>query len=85
MDIDVELDIKRQLAEAAKLAAGLENEAARTRIEAEETLADAAVWAYNQDAPVASIANWLGVNRQRVYMLLALKGIRPGKEVITND
>jgi len=81
MDIDVEIEIKKGLKEAANLADGLETEAIRANIEAEETLADAAVWAYKQGASVSLIASALGKNRQSIYMLLALKGIRPGKEV----
>jgi hypothetical protein len=81
MDIDTEIEVKQQLSVSATLAAREEDEARKHRKEAEEILANGVVWAYKLGANVATIASSLGVTRQRVYMLLALKGIRPGKEV----
>ena len=82
MDLQTEIDIKKDLRNKARIYEGKVDEAKAELLSAEQYLTDVVAEAYGQGAGVSLIASCLNTNRQRVYLLLASKGIRPGKDVI---
>jgi hypothetical protein len=81
VDIDVEIQLKKELTLAGKERDRLEAEARNMLARAEIEIADLVVDAYHKGANISFIANTIGVQRQKVYMYLAMNGIRPGKQV----
>jgi hypothetical protein len=82
MDIQAEIDLKKDLKQVAVEAMELQAEAAKLAKQAEEHITDAVEESYKKGANVSFIANALNTNRQRIYMLLASRGIRPGKDIV---
>ena len=75
--------LKKSLKQTALEVMELQAEAAKLARQAEEHVTDAVVEAYTQGGNVSFIANALNTNRQRIYMLLASRGIRPGKDIVS--
>jgi hypothetical protein len=82
VDIQVEIDTKKDLEAAAAVSQDTLVRGKALLADAENILAEAAVYAYNKGASVSFISDALGINRSRIYMLLATKGVRPGKDVV---
>lgn len=82
MDIDSEIQLKKILQNQTRIYEGKVDEAKAQLLAAEQYLTTCIEEAYKQGAGVSFIAHAMNTNRQRVYMLLASKGIRPGKDVV---
>ena len=83
MDIDVEIQLKKELEVVKDQVRQLRVDAMKLNHRAEEILSDAIADAYNKGAGVSFISSATGTNRQQVYVLLAGKGIRPRKGVVS--
>ena len=79
MELQAEIDVKRDLKDAKEESDKVLNESKRLESEAEGFLADAVAIAYLKGAGISFISSAASIPRQKVYMLLALKGIRPGR------
>ena len=82
MDIDTEIRLKKDLQASAITHKSLVEQAKAQMLSAENYLIDVVEESYKQCGNVSFIADALNTNRQRVYLLLASRGIRPGKETV---